>query len=255
MSKFTKLTPFPEPNKPLYLILLVNSYNLVSSTFDGMHLSTLFNDKLNATHIYILCDNVNSEKKMMANLTKYNNITVIHCDKNIDVLNNLTNLITKLENCDLCITISSHGYAQQDHNYIIFNNTKINDYEFNKSIVADMKPTVNCLILIDACQSGTEINLNYQTCDIELKKYTPENKSDNINNVVSISAVTDSQYSEDDISDLGFDGALCSAFIDYYYEHIDKMPCIGGFYQYYSKRLANAKKQSILSFNNIHFLG
>ena len=250
---FSYKSNFPEINKNKYGIILINSFNLPSAIFDAKHLIDLYENTIKLNHIFVYVDNNDNLNKIKNNDSKkkYDNITFCYANNKNNLITNLTALFNTFNVCDLIFSISSHGYANNDKNYIIYNGEHVFDYEFN-TLIKNINHSVNCLVLIDACQSGTEMNLNYKTTD--LLHISNENISNNTNNIVSISAVSDSQFDMDDISDLGYGGGLTSAFIDYYLEKIDEHLCIGGFYKYYNKRSLGHHTQSILSFNNKSFL-
>ncbi len=166
----------------------------------------------------------------------------------------VSNLINLLDDCDLVITISSHGYASGNNNYIVYNGQKIIDYELNKMIVPNIKDNVNCLVLIDTCQSGSMIKLSYQTLD--LIKHSIQNNNNIIykSNIVSISATLNNQYDMDDISYFGFGGGLTSAYIDYIIDKKNEFLSIKDFFNYYNNRVKAHRVQAMLSFNNLDFL-
>jgi hypothetical protein len=253
MSTLTKSTIFPNPNKSKYTIVVVNNSDVLPSAIcDGQHLATLFNEVIKMTHIYIVVDSMLGMKKISDSLKRYSNISYLYLPTKMDALSTITIIVGSLYECDLIITISSHGYANGDINYINYNGSTIYDYEINRAVLAKMQKSVNCFVLIDACQSGTGLNLNYKT--IDLITYSAENPSSDNHNIVCISAVSDYQYDEDDISDLGFDGGLTAAFIDYNMENVDAYTSIGGFYKYYNDKMKKCGRQPILSFNNIDFM-
>jgi len=245
-------TPFPNNKNNNYGIILVNSFNLSSAINDGINLSILLNDVLNFDHVFIIVDNQASLNKISERLITYTNITSVYCENKNMLFTSIADIINKLIDGNIIICISSHGYANGDVNYIIYNNEHIYDYELNFTILNKMSHNINCIVLVDACQSGTEFNLNYKTTD--LINYSTENKCQFTHNIICISAVSDYQYDEDDISDMGYDGGLTSAFIDYYKENDITNCTIGGFYLYYSNRISTQNVQSTLSFNNIDFI-
>ena len=244
--------PFPSNKKTKHAIILINSDNLYSAIMDGIHLPKLFNDMLKFDDILIIANCKNSMDKIQAKLTEYKNITYSICNSKNMLAQTIKNTIAKIHG-ELVFIISSHGYARGNMNYINYAGSQIYDYEWNDYIQSPLNNDAECLVLVDACQSGTELNLNYKTTD--LVNYSNENVGkNNIKNIICIGAVDDNQYDEDNISELGFGGGLSSAFIDYCYENKDKTKTIGNFFLFYQNRMKISGKQSILSFNNMDFL-
>lgn len=242
---------FPADNTKKRAIIMVNSDNLVSATFDGIHLSKLFNDILHFDNINILANAQDSLDKIKAKTGEYKNITLTLCKTKSVLLSNLSLLLNNDEN--IVFVMSSHGYAHGDTNYIKYMGELIYDYEWNKTIQTSLHENAHCLTLVDACQSGTELNLNYKTSD--LITYSYENK--NVNNtkkIICISSVSDTEYDEDNVSELGFGGGLTSAYIDYCYEHKNNIMTIHDFFIYYQNRMKKCGKHSLLSFNCVDFM-
>lgn len=260
MNQMNKNTPYPIQNIPHNAIILINSAHLPSSIFDGANLVKLFTQVIPTNSISILTDTLDTAKKISERISKIlpsspGNLTYKTCKTASELLNTYTQLIKQLKGPNsLTLCVSSHGHASGSNNYIIFNGQKITDNDLNKAISSEMSQETNCLVIVDACQSGTEINLNYYTTD--LKKYARENPSNSTKSIVSISAVSDNEYVMDDISAYGFGGGLTSGFIDYYVEkkYLASNLTIGGFYKYYCTRIKPTGNHSILSFNNLDFI-
>lgn len=231
-------------------IILINSSNLYSSILDAVHLIHLFNDHFNMRKITIITDSdkANDSIKLLCP-NSISNINIF-CETNL--IDSFGEAIKQASN-DVLITLSSHGFAVGDKNFIKWNGKKIYDFELRRCIVNNIKNTLDCLILVDTCQSGTMFNLNYQTKD--LKYYKPENPSDCKLNIVCIGAVDDSEYDADDVSNYGFGGGLTSGLVDYTIDYAGiEEPTIRNFFIYYKKRVSLIGVHPVLSFNNIIIL-
>ena len=224
-------------------IIIVNSHNLYSSVLDGIHLITLFNDILKIKYIHVLTDCLKIINEIVSKTTNYNNIIIEYVSNGF--INTFANIIKKHDQDNLLIALSSHGYANGDNNYINFEGQIIKDIDFHKVLVNNINPTIKCLIFVDTCQSGTMFNLNYKTKD--LINYTVENNSGCNLDIICISAVDDNEFDQDDISELGYDGGLTSALIDFLYENNDIS--VENFFKYYLKRICPTNKHPVLSFN------
>lgn len=143
--------------------------------------------------------------------------------------------------------MSSHGYANNDKNYIMWNDNKITDQQFNDVLSNNMLKTLHCLSLIDTCQSGTMLNLNYQTKDFIL--YKSENLSNSVLDIVCIGAVDDNEYDQDDISCFGYGGGLTSSFVDFIHINSFDVKSIKIFFIYYKNRISSLNHHPILSVN------
>jgi hypothetical protein len=235
-------------------IIILNTYNLCSSISDGINLIRLYNEKFEIKNIDIITDNQHVLFLLEKKIKFYRNMNIrIQCASANNFISIFSSVIKSMTE-NFIINISSHGYCKEDdHNYIIFNGTIINDYDFNNILTNNMNSELYCLALIDACQSGTMFNLNYKTKN--LIDYSIENMSDSQLNIICIGAVDVQEYDMDDISELGFGGGLTSAFLDYYYEKKEVNPLdIKKFFLYYKNRINDLEKHPVLSFNNLSFL-
>lgn len=229
-------------------IIVVNSENLYSSICDAVNLIHLFEDMFICNNIFVISNN-NLCSTTIKNKVK--NLELI--DPKIEymtsqtLLDDLESLIKLLKN-NFFLTLSSHGYANQDKNYIYWNGKKITDQNFHDILTNNMNNQLHCLSLIDTCQSGTMLNLNYQTKDTLI--YKPENLSNSDLNIICIGAVDDNEYDQDDISNFGYGGGLTSAFIDFMTDSTSTKKTIRTFFIYYKNRISLLNHHPVLSLNN-----
>lgn len=231
-------------------IIIVNSTNLYSSICDAVNLIHLYCENFKPRNIYVISNDeiTTSSIQKKVNDKLFNFIT---CDIKYIISHNLidgiVHTIKVIEN-NFIMCLSSHGYANGDNNYIIWNGCKVTDQQFHDVITNNISNSVHCFSLIDTCQSGTMLNLNYQTKD--LISYKPENLSDSILNIVCIGAVDDNEYDQDDISDFGYGGGLTSSFIDFMHNNICDVKTIRTFFIYYKNRISVLNHHPVLSLNN-----
>ena len=238
MNLYTNFNLFNEA------IIIINSYDLYSSILDGVHLIRLYNDYFNMNKITIVVDNSNVIDKIKEKC---------HDSVNFVVHNNLLEIFGEIlcnTNYNFILSLSSHGYANGDKNYIFWNRKKTYDYELKNCIDQNMKSNLNCFIIVDTCQSGTMFNLNYQTKD--LITFKPENLSQCALNIICVGAVDDTEYNQDDLSDFGYGGGLSSSFIDFISEKIGDN--IRDFFIYHKNRVGQIGKHPVLSFNDKNLL-
>jgi hypothetical protein len=227
-------------------IIIINSSDLYSSICDAVNLIHLYNNYFTMDNVYIITNNIGSknliENKMKDYVGKLNG--KIHVNNADNLINALSEVIKSVKN-NFILSLSSHGYANGDRNYINWNGSTIMDQQFHDTISSTMNSNLQCLALIDTCQSGTMLNLNYQTKD--LVSYMPENLSDSTLNIICIGAVGDNEYDQDDISDFGYGGGLSSSIIDFVAEGIGRT--ISEFFIYYKNRILTVGHHPILSVN------
>jgi len=227
-------------------IIIINSSNLYSSICDAVNLIRIYNNYFEMENVYIICNNIGSknliENKMKDYIGKLNG--KVHVNNTDNLLNELSKVIKSVNN-NFILSLSSHGYANGDKNYINWNGATIIDQQLHDTLSIVMNGNLQCLALIDTCQSGTMLNLNYQTKD--LVEYKPENLSNSILNIICIGAVDDNEYDQDDISDYGYGGGLSSSFIDFISEEIGRT--ISQFFIYYKNRILTVGHHPILSIN------
>jgi hypothetical protein len=242
---FNRNSEFPDQKRKKFAIIIINNNQLPSATADEKHLSTLFKNYLLFEDIYVLIN------KSDIPLDKDIKCTV--CSTGSSLIENLLKTIKSIEGeADLIITLSSHGYANGNYNYFYFNGMKIDDVLFHSTIVDSLSLNVRCLILIDTCQSGTMMNLPYNTnipLSIDGQHDLYKHKM-----VACISATNDYQGDQDDISDLGFDGGLTASFIDYQILNTkDKSKSIINFFNYHLNRVKLVGVNPNLSFDDPNF--
>lgn len=124
---------------------------------------------------YALRGCINDMNRMKTTLTKcgYKNISVF-TDKNLTTENNVLDVLNKLVSSDsqtLFFQYSGHGMQVQDRNndeedgldeaLASVNNTVILDDDIN-NVIKKVKAGTTMIIVIDACHSGTIIDLPYQ---------------------------------------------------------------------------------------------
>jgi hypothetical protein len=248
MSQWRSSDTFPSPTTHKSAVCIVNSANLPSATLDGKNLGTTL-ATLGFNEIIIIVDSDNAKKRLISS----NNVVVVAQNKNELIsylLEHIKTLNAMNRPVDFVFTLSSHGYACGNHNYINFDGSIINDSEFH-NIFNSLSKNIRCLALIDTCQSGTMLNLRYCTSNcLNIIDENVENNSDV--NLVCISAVSDCQSDSDDISELGYGGGLTCGFIDYVFEknHLT----VGDFYKAQCQRVISSGVNPLLSFNNVNFL-
>jgi len=280
----TKDTPFPtDPNdpKPLIGLFVINSANLYSSVCDAEHVSDLLFSRLHAIKVVILFDAMSALNKVSEYMCKHASMSVLLQQgkivmQHVATKNALMSTISStckdtasLGPCNMMMLLSSHGYSCGHENFIHFNGARIIDAEFRVCMMSSLPESTNCLALIDACSSGSFMNLRYQCHDPKQWIKEVENpvldQYSSKRNLVCIGAVSDNQYDQDDISDLGYDGGLSSSLIDYYMSFIDhdndgtlaggdKLKSIGGFFKYFHARIAAVHNIPQLSFNCEQFV-
>ena len=228
-------------------IVIINSANLYSSICDCIHMVHLYNDYFKMDNIYVIIDNRSVIEKVDSAIEKYH-AKVTYVVSN-DLKDSFAETVRKIGD-NFIISISSHGYASGDHNYIHWNGKIIHDYDFHDILISNMKPNLQCFILVDTCQSGTMFNLNYQTKDMVVIR--PENLSECKLDICCIGAVDDSEYDQDDLSDYGYGGGLSCSFIDFINEKLGKT--IGEFFIYYKNRIAVVSHHPVLSYNCLDFI-
>lgn len=232
------------------IIIVVNSLNLYSSICDAVNLVHLFRDIFVCKNIFILSNDKNTSDTIENKIKLLNFQHEIIYIVSHNLLYELEQTIKKINN-NFLFCLSSHGYALADKNYINWNGKKVTDEQFHDVLSLNMKKSLYCLSLIDTCQSGTMLNLNYQTKD--LINYKPENLSNSSLNIVCIGAVDDNEYDQDDISDFGYGGGLTSAFIDFMKSN-NETKTIKTFFLYYKNRVSALGHHPVLSLNFDHFL-
>lgn len=224
-------------------IVIVNSNNLYSSMCDAVNLVHLFHDYFKIDIVHVIVDDINIKKKIEDKINFYHENTNFIVSN--DLLQSFENVL-KMTKQNMLITISSHGYACRDNNYINWCEKTIYDQDLRDALIKNLNDNLNCLIFVDTCQSGTMFNLNYRTND--LVNYKPENLSDCKLDIICISAVDDYEYDQDDLSDFGINGGLTSSFIDFINEKIGMT--IREFFVYHKNRVSVVGKNPVLSFNN-----
>lgn len=229
-------------------IIVINSANLYSSICDAVNLIHLYSEKFVPRNIFVVINNANTtsiiEKKVNEKVHVTSDVKYI---TSCNLVDDLALVIKSISN-NFILCLSSHGYANGDKNYIIWNGRKITDQQFHDVLTNNMLKTLHCLSLIDTCQSGTMLNLNYQTKD--LISYRPENLSDSVLNIVCIGAVDDNEYDQDDISDFGYGGGLTSSLIDFMHSDTSSTKTIKTFFLYYKNRISVLSHHPVLSMNN-----
>ena len=158
-------------------------------------------------------------KKTLVSKYKYNNVTILS-DKNITPKNDILLVLNKLvlgnEN-HLFFQYSGHGTQVVDMNKDEIDGKDEALYSTNGRIVRDddindvikkVKPSVNMVIFIDACHSGSVIDLPYQLVDGKIVKVN-NNQIDG--NIICISGCKDEQVSMDVTIGLTSYGALSNA--------------------------------------------
>lgn len=230
-------------------IIIVNSANLYSSICDAVNLIHIYCEIFKPVNIFVISNNKETtatvEKKVkdkLFGLVTSNVKYITSCG----LIDDMVQTIKSINN-NFILCLSSHGYANGDKNYIMWNNHKITDQQFHDILTNNMLKTLHCLSLIDTCQSGTMLNLNYQTKDLVV--YKPENLSDSILNIVCIGAVDDTEYDQDDISDFGYGGGLTSSFIDFIHNDANDIKTIKTFFVYYKNRISALNHHPVLSVN------
>jgi hypothetical protein len=228
-------------------IIIANTSNLSSSVNDAKNLLSLYLNKLNFSQVHIISD-INIQ------LSENNKFTLTRVTNKIELLTAVDDIIKQLNDTNIILTLSSHGYCEStDRNFIYFGGDRIYDSDFNKTINESLKSNTKLLAMIDACQSGTFLNLRYQTTN--LLTFSDENPNqDQTKDIVCISACGTYQYDQDDISEFGYGGGLTSGFIDYIVCNIDQIPTIGGFFKYFSGRVGQIGNVPVLSFDNKDFI-
>lgn len=259
-----KSATFPDPSRNLSAILIVNSSGLSSAICDGEHLAKLLLENMFAKHVLILSDNPIAQQniehglKSKVNTSIQSNVNYRVCYSSSELLQVISSSLNGMEpNSDILICLSSHGYANGNNNDIIFCGHSVSDVDFHKCVLGNTRSDSRVLFLADCCQSGTFMNLRYESSDAHVSIHALENNDQtdellNVSNVICIGAVSDNEYDMDDISDLGYDGGLSSAFIDYNLHQSQKS--IGGFFEYYVNRINPTGKHPIISFNNLKFV-
>lgn len=182
------------------------------------------------------CENdANNMKRFTQNILGYNEENITLMTDNTDILPTYDNIMkylhsiadkTNTENVkELFITYSGHGSNIHDHSgdesdkkdecLIPIDYKKkgyIKDDDLHK-VLAKINEKVNVIILIDACHSGTMLDLRY----VAGNKFTIENSKCNIKcNCVMISGCLDSQVSIDvyNFNNSGeYSGAMTSSFL------------------------------------------
>lgn len=225
-------------------VIVVNSTNLYSSVCDAVNLIHLIKNIFQHSYIYVLSNDQNTTTTITrkVNILEVDRVIYITSENLID---DLQNVVMSIKH-NFIFSLSSHGYANRDKNYINWNRKKITDQQLHDIISNNIISTLHCLCLIDTCQSGTMMNLNYQTKD--LVSYKSENPSNSKLNIVCIGAVDDNEYDQDDISDFGYGGGLTSAFIDFM-NNSNNDKTIKIFFIYYINRIAPLNHHPVLSVN------
>jgi hypothetical protein len=130
------------------------------------------------------------------------------------------------------------------------------DQQLHDALIKPLRSSyIRVLALIDTCHSGTLLNLPVYTTNF-LDRVSivgrPELKETCASPIVSISACSDAQTSEDDVSsEFGFGGGLISAFLDAWKMGIT----IADLFAIISKRLTLLGQTSILSSDDTQLLG
>lgn len=243
MNLNTQLSSFTEA------IIIINSNNLYSSIRDAFNLVHLYNDNFAMTLVNIIVDNQSIIKQIMDKISMYK--IRIQFYVSTDLLEILGKTTKEMQN-NFILSISSHGYASGNNNYIRWNGRIVSDQMLHDNLVTNMSPQLNCLCLIDTCQSGTMYNLNYQSKD--LVTYQPENMSNCSHNIACIGAVDDNEFDQDDISDFGYGGGLTCGFIDFVKGHGSADHSIKNFFLYYKQRVSAVSHHPVMSFNNLSFM-
>lgn len=182
------------------------------------------------------CENdANNMKRLTQNILGYNEENITLMTDNADILPTYDNIMkylhsmadkTNTENVkELFITYSGHGSNIHDHSgdesdkkdecLIPIDYKKkgyIKDDDLH-AVIAKINEKVNVIILIDACHSGTMLDLRY----VAGNKLTIENSKCNVKcNCVMISGCLDSQVSIDayNFNNSGeYSGAMTSSFL------------------------------------------
>jgi hypothetical protein len=217
---------------------------------DAVNLIHLYCENLFDPHNIFVITNNNETTSVIKKKVNDKLARIVKCNIEYISSNNLIDDLSfaiKSINNNFILCLSSHGYANGDKNYITWNGIKVTDQQFHDILTNNIHPNLHCLSLIDTCQSGTMLNLNYQTKD--LISYKPENLSNSILNIVCIGAVDDNEYDQDDISDFGYGGGLTSSFIDFIHGSTD-LKTIKTFFSYYKNRISQLGHHPVLSVNN-----
>lgn len=155
-------------------------------------------------------------KKTLISKYKYNNVTILS-DKNITPRNDILLVLNKLvlgPEKNLFFQYSGHGTQVVDINgdekdgkdeaLYSTNGRIVTDDQINE-VIRKVKSGVNMVIFIDACHSGSVIDLPYQLVDNKIIKV---NDNQIVGNIICISGCEDKQVSMDVTVGLVSYGAL-----------------------------------------------
>lgn len=165
---------------------------------------------------------INDATRMKETLEKkylYQNVTIF-TDQNLSEDNNILEILEKLVTSDektLFFQYSGHGMQIQDNNgdeadgkdealYSVCD-TIVRDDDINERI-RKVKKDVTMIIVVDACHSGTVVDLPYQLVGNEVKKV---NNTEIVGDIVYISGCKDTQTSADISSAFTAYGAMSNA--------------------------------------------
>jgi len=263
-DRLTMSGTFPAPTRRRVALLVINTSGLASAAFDAEHMAGLLEAYLRFEDLWVIFDDPAAAAQHQAGIQTMGRenrtrVRVSCAPAAKELLATITSWAHPLPpGADLVVDVSSHGYCAGERNFIVWCGSTVYDDAFHAALVDALHPRTRCLVLVDACACGTFLVLNHQSVDGRTYFAESQVLDRQHGNVVCISAVTNGQSDEDDISEyLGYGGGLACGFEDYVVEHHaagGATPSIGGFFEYYKARIRPTGRCPVLSFNDPRFL-
>lgn len=265
---------FPDPSAELHVLLIGLSCgeSLPSAVRDAEHLAVVALHRWKASRVVIVVENDTDAAHVRAHLTPDE---LARAD--VRVIQNKGAFLSlcesfaagaekKAQRIDLLVALSSHGYrctapksskqdgkTGPDDDCIYLCGAPILDNDLHGSLVRPLRSSdVRMLTLLDTCHSGTLLSL--PACTTNFLDLTWVGREDTSQKalVASISACSDGQSSQDDVSsEFGFGGGLISAFLDLW----QPKQTVGQLFSALAHRLQSMGQTPTLSSDHPSFLG
>lgn len=118
---------------------------------------------------------------------------------------------------DILFILSSHGYSNGAQQSFRCNGQSVTDSDLGRALFEHMNANCSSFFLLDACHSGTLLDLKYHTREDGKSVATTSALTFGGENVaIAIGACSDSELSEEGISDFGgWGGGLVAEFFDF----------------------------------------
>jgi hypothetical protein len=202
-------------------------------------LNGCINDSLNLKKL-LVTDHYFTESQltMMSDRQPINNPLYPIRRNILDQIDRLVAFSKQKQHVDLFLAYSGHGSQRSDQNgdeedgqdeLLCPRDQNIDDDTLRTRLIDQLGDNVTLFILIDACHSGTMLDLKYTyLCDQQQNYHVHGKLSDTKCHVVVISGCLDQQTSADAYVKKTYQGALTAAFIDNYRPSISTNQLIEG---------------------------